>query len=160
MKKWGNVMNKVFLIGRITKDLELSHTQAGKANVSFILAVDKNLSRDKRKELEDAGRPTADFPRVVAWGYQAENLVRYCGRGSQVAIDGRIQTGSYEDRESGKTIYTTDIVADYIEFLSKSTQDESKDSRGTNTYQDNKDPSEGFFEDDFSEIEDDGRIPF
>lgn len=153
-------MNKVFIIGRITKDLELRHTQAGKANVSFSLAVDKNLSRDKKKELEDAGRPTADFPRVVAWGFQAENLVRYCGRGSQVAIDGRIQTGSYEDRESGKMIYTTDVVADYIEFLSKSTQEGSKGGQDVNTYQSNNNSSEDFFEDDFSEIEDDGRIPF
>ena len=153
-------MNKVLLIGRITKDLELRHTQAGKANVSFSLAVDKNLSRDKKRELEDAGRPTADFPRVVAWGYQAENLVRYCGRGSQVAIDGRIQTGSYEDRESGKKIYTTDVVADNIEFLSKSTQGESESNSGVNTSRGNKNQNDDFFEDDFSEIEDDGRIPF
>nr|WP_072537057.1 single-stranded DNA-binding protein [Anaerococcus mediterraneensis] len=153
-------MNKVFLIGRITNDLELSHTKAGKANVSFSLAVDKNLSRDKRKELEDAGRPTADFPRIVAWGYQAENLVRYCGRGSQVAIDGRIQTGSYEDKESGKMIYTTDIIADYVEFLSKSTQEGSKGGQDVNTYQNNNNSDEDFFEDDFSEIEDDQRIPF
>ncbi len=152
-------MNKVFIIGRITKDLDLKHTQTGKATVSFSLAVDKNLSRDKKKELEDAGRPTADFPRVVAWGYQAENLVRYCGRGSQVAIDGRIQTGSYEDRD-GKMIYTTDIVADYVEFLSKSNQDESKGNKRSTTYQNNNNSDEGFFEDDFSEIEDDGRIPF
>ena len=153
-------MNKVFIIGRIVKDLELRHTQAGKANVSFSLAVDKNLSKDKRKELEDAGRPTADFPRVVAWGFQAENLVRYCGKGSKVAIDGRIQTGSYEDRETGKIIYTTDVVADNIEFLSKSTQEGSKGSDSVNTYQSNNNSSEDFFEDDFSEIQDDERIPF
>lgn len=152
-------MNKCCIIGRITRDLELRHTQSGIANVSFSLAVDKGLSRQKREEFEAQGRPTADFPRVVVWGQMAENLARYCGKGSQIGVVGRIETGSYEDKD-GKTVYTTDIVAENVEFLSKSTQDESKDSRGVNTYQNNSNSSGGFFEDDFSEIEDDGRIPF
>ncbi len=153
-------MNKAVLIGRLTKDPELRYTQAGQAVTQFTLAVDKNLSREKRQEMEAQGRPTADFPRVVVWGQMAENLARYCGKGSQIAVVGRIETGSYQDKETGKTIYTTDIVAENVEFLSKSTQDESKVSRGTNTYQNNSDGSDGFFEDDFSEIEDDGRLPF
>ena len=152
-------MNKICIVGRVTRDLELRHTQSGIANVSFSLAVDKGLSRQKREEFEAQGRPTADFPRIVVWGQMAENLARYCGKGSQIAVVGRIETGSYEDKD-GKTIYTTDIVAENVEFLSKSTQDESKGSRGTNTYQDNNNSSDGFFEDDFSEIQDDHRIPF
>ena len=152
-------MNKVCIVGHVTRDLELRHTQSGIANVSFSLAVDKGLSRQKREEFEAQGRPTADFPRIVVWGQMAENLARYCGKGSQIAVVGRIETGSYEDKD-GKTIYTTDIVAESVEFLSKSTQDESKGSRGTNTYQDNNNSSDGFFEDDFSEIQDDHRIPF
>lgn len=153
-------MNKVILIGRLVRDPELRYTQSNQAVCTFTLAVDKKLSREKREEAEAAGRPTADFPRIIVWGKMGENVSRYLFKGSQCAIEGRIQTGSYEDRETGKTIYTTDIVADNVEFLSKSTQGERKDSRGTNTYQNNNNSSDGFFEDDFSEIQDDGRIPF
>mgnify|MGYP000851228064 FL=1 len=152
-------MNKCCIVGRVTRDLELRHTQSGIANVSFSLAVDKGLSRQKREEFEAQSRPTADFPRVVVWGQMAENLARYCGKGSQIAVVGRIETGSYEDKD-GKTIYTTDIVAENVEFLSKSTQDESKSNSGVNTNRGNQNQSDGFFEDDFSEIEDDGRLPF
>ena len=153
------MLNKVTLIGRITRDLELRRTQSGIANVSFSLAVDKGLSRQKREEFEAQNRPTADFPRVVVWGQMAENLARYCGKGSQIAVVGRIETGSYEDKD-GKMVYTTDIVAENVEFLSKSTQDESKSNSGINTNRGNQNQSDGFFEDDFSEIEDDGRLPF
>ena len=152
-------MNKCCIVGNVTRDLELRHTQSGIANVSFSLAVDKGLSRQKREEFEAQGRPTADFPRVVVWGQMAENLARYCGKGSQIAVVGRIETGRYEDKD-GKTVYTTDIVAENVEFLSKSTQDESKSNSGVNTHRGNQNQSDGFFEDDFSEIEDDGRLPF
>ena len=152
-------MNKICITGRITRDLELRQTQSGIANVSFSLAVDKGLSRQKREEFEAQNRPTADFPRVVVWGQMAENLARYCGKGSQIAVVGRIETGSYEDKD-GKTIYTTDIVAENVEFLSRLTQDESKSTSGVNTPRGNQNHSEGFFEDDFSEIQDDNRIPF
>ena len=152
-------MNKVCITGRITRDLELRQTQSGIANVSFSLAVDKGLSRQKREEFEAQGRPTADFPRIVVWGQMAENLARYCGKGSQIGVVGRIETGSYEDKD-GKTIYTTDIVAENVEFLSKSTQEESKSSSGVNTRQGNQNRSNDFFEDDFSEIQDDNRVPF
>ncbi|WP_296113042.1 single-stranded DNA-binding protein [uncultured Anaerococcus sp.] len=153
-------MNKVILIGRLTRDPELRYTQANTAVCSFTLAVDKKLSREKREEAEAAGRPTADFPRIIVWGKMAENASRYLFKGKQCAIEGRIQTGSYQDKETGKTIYTTDIVAENVEFLSKSTQDGRNDSRGTNTRQDNNNASEDFFEDDFTEINDGGNIPF
>ena len=153
-------MNKVILIGRLTRDPELRYTQANTAVCTFSLAVDKKLSREKREEAEAAGRPTADFPRIIVWGKMAENASRYLFKGSQCAVEGRIQTGSYQDRESGKTIYTTDIIADNVEFLSKLTQEESKSNSSVNTHQGNKNQSDGFFEDDFSEIEDSGRIPF
>lgn len=153
-------MNKVILIGWLTRDPELRYTQSNQAVCSFTLAVDKKLSREKREEAEAAGRPTADFPRIIVWGKQGENASRYLFKGSQCAVEGRIQTGSYQDRESGKTIYTTDIIADNVEFLSKPTQDESKRNSGVNTNRGNKNQNEEFFEDDFSEIQDDGRIPF
>lgn len=153
-------MNKVLLVGRLVRDPELKYTQSNQAVCTFTLAIDKKLSREKREEAEAAGRPTADFPRVIVWGKMGENASRYLFKGSQCAIEGRIQTGSYQDRETGKTVYTTDIIADNVEFLSKSMQEERKDSKGTNTRQGNNNSSDGFFEDDFSEIQDDERIPF
>lgn len=153
-------MNKVILIGRLTRDPELRYTQSNQAVCTFTLAVDKKLSREKREEAEAAGRPTADFPRIIVWGKMGENASRYLFKGSQCAVEGRIQTGSYQDSESGKTVYTTDIVAENVEFLSRLSQDESKSNSGVNTNRGNKNQSDGFFEDDFSEIQDDGRIPF
>ena len=160
MKKWGNVMNKVILIGRLVRDPELKYTQSNQAVCTFTLAVDKKLSREKREEAEAAGRPTADFPRIIVWGKAGENASRYLFKGSQCAVEGRIQTGSYQDKESGKTVYTTDIIAENVEFLSKSTQEGRKDGKRSTTYHYNDNTSDTFFEDDFSEIQDDGRIPF
>lgn len=153
-------MNKVILIGRLTRDPELRYTQSNQAVCTFTLAVDKKLSREKREEAEAAGRPTADFPRIIVWGKMAENASRYLFKGSQCAVEGRIQTGSYQDSETGKTVYTTDIIADSVEFLSRLTQDGSKSNLGVNTNQGNKNQSDGFYEDDFKEIQDDQRIPF
>lgn len=152
-------MNKVILIGRLVRDPELKYTQSNQAVCNFTLAVDKNLRKDKREEAEAAGRPTADFPRVIVWGKMAENASRYLFKGSQCAVDGRIQTGSYQDKD-GKTVYTTDVIADRVEFLARANQEKRNDGGGTNAYQNNSGSSEEFFDDDFREIEDDGRIPF
>lgn len=163
-------MNSVNIIGRLVRDPELRYTQSQQAVCTFTLAVDKGLSRDKREELESAGKPTADFPRIMVWGKQAENVSRYLSKGSQCGVIGRIQTGSYQDRETGKTIYTTDIIADRVEFLNSQNNAQNNagatkeqnarnyTSGGANSYtgQNNDD----FFEDDFQEIEDDGQIPF
>ena len=153
-------MNKVLLIGRLTRDPELRYTQSNQAVCSFTLALDRKMSRDKREEAEASNRPTADFPRVIVWGKMGENASRYLFKGSQCAVEGRIQTGSYQDRETGKTVYTTDIVADSVEFLSNSTQEGSKNNSGVNTSRGNQNQNNEFFEDDFSEIQDEGRIPF
>ena len=150
----------MILIGRLTRDPELRYTQSNTAVCTFTLAVDKKLSREKREEAEAAGRPTADFPRIIVWGKMGENASRYLFKGSQCAIEGRIQTGSYDDRETGKTVYTTDIIAENVEFLTRANEEKRNDGRGTNTYQNNNNSSGGFFEDDFSEIQDDERIPF
>lgn len=174
-------MNKVLLIGRLTRDPELRYTQANQAVCTFTLAVDKRLSRERREEAEAANRPTADFPRITVWGRQAENASRYLFKGSQCAVEGRIQTGSYQDRETGKTVYTTDVVAENVEFLG-SRSDNQRQSHGsfagdnqdvyqnnysqTNSYQNNQNQAsqdtsnDDFFDDDFTEIQDDGRIPF
>lgn len=102
-------MNNVVLIGRLVRDPELSYTPSTQTAVAhFTIAVDR-----PRRQGEDAG---ADFIRITVFGRQAETCDRYLAKGRQVAVQGRIQTGSYKNRE-GVTVYTTDIVADRVEFL-------------------------------------------
>ena len=104
-------MNNVILIGRLTKDTEMSITPSTQTAVTrFTLAVDR-----PRRQGEESG---ADFIRITVWGRQAETCDRYLHKGSQCAVMGRIQTGSYKNR-NGETVYTTDIVADRVEFLGK-----------------------------------------
>ena len=103
-------MNSVQLIGRLTKDPEVRYTSGRdqKAVATLTVAVDRPVRSGEDKK--------ADFPRVVVWGRQAENCEKYLTKGSQIGIIGRIQTGSYE--KDGRTIYTTDVVAQNVEFLS------------------------------------------
>lgn len=99
-------MNKVEMIGRLTKDVALSYTQNGKAVGRFTLAVPK-----KRKE------DGANFIQCKAWGQMAELIERYIKKGHQCAIVGHIDTGSYE--KDGHKIYTTEVVVDEVDFLEK-----------------------------------------
>ena len=123
-------MNNVVLIGRLTRDPELRYIpNSGAAVSTFTLAVDKNLSRDKKQEMEARNQPTADFIRIVAWGKTAELCANYLVKGRLVAIQGRIQTGSYDDKD-GKKVYTTDIIANNVEFLEWG---DSNPNRGSNT---------------------------
>ena len=108
-------MNNVILIGRNVREMDLKYLQNGTAVTRFTLAVDKNLSKDKKAELESKGENTADFINITAWGKQAEFVANYLGKGKKVAVQGRIQTGSYE--KDGQRIYTTDVVANNIEIL-------------------------------------------
>ena len=120
-------MNNVILIGRLARDPELSYTpQTQTAACRITLAVD----RPKK----DAG---ADFIRVTVWGNQAENCNRYLSKGRQCAVQGRIQTGSYTDR-NGNKVYTTDVVAERVEFIGSSGENSRSDGRNNangNTYQ-------------------------
>ncbi len=109
--------NVVVLIGRLTKDPSLRYIPGSGAAVStFTLAVDKGLSKDKKQEMEAKNQPTADFIRIVVWGKSAENCANYLAKGRLVGVQGRINTGSYEDKD-GKRVYTTDVVANQVEFL-------------------------------------------
>ena len=108
-------MNSVILIGRLARDPELSYTaNTQTAMCRFTIAVDR-----PRRQGEDQG---ADFIRITVWGRQAETCDRYLSKGRQVAVMGRIQTGSYKNRE-GVTVYTTDVVADRVEFLGEGRRD-------------------------------------
>ena len=110
-------MNNVNLIGRLTRDPELRYTaKQGIAIARFTVAVDRGLSKDKRAEEEEEGRPTADFIGCICWGKTAENIGRYFSKGSLIAISGRIQTGSYEAQD-GTRRYTTDVAVERFYFV-------------------------------------------
>lgn len=102
-------MNQAIIIGRLTADPEVRYTQSQMAVATFTVAI----SRGKDKDGKDKG---ADFPKIIVLGKQAENCERYLEKGRLVGIQGRIQTGSYENKE-GKKVYTTEVVADRVEFL-------------------------------------------
>ena len=95
-------MNSVILTGRLTKDPETANGRC-----SFTIAIDRMVNGEKK----------TDFPRVTTFGKSAENCSRYLNKGKLVGVQGRIQTGSYQ--KDGATIYTTDIIAERVEFLSK-----------------------------------------
>ena len=118
-------MNSVVLIGRLTRDPELNYNQNQMPICRVTLAVD----RPRRQNAEQA----ADFIRVTVFDKQAENCSRYLSKGRQVAVHGRIQTGSYKNRD-GQTVYTTDVVADRVEFLGAGQSDNSRyDGRSDNS---------------------------
>ena len=101
-------MSSVVLIGRLTRDPEVRYTESQLAVARFSIAINRVPGRDG----QDRG---ADFPNIVVFGKQAENCERFLTKGRQVAIQGHIQTGSYE--KDGRKVYTTDVVADRVEFL-------------------------------------------
>lgn len=103
-------MNSVVLIGRLTRDPEVRYTggQNNMAVATFSVAIDRPVKQGQEKK--------ADFPRVTAFGRQAENCEKFLAKGRLVGVQGRIQTGSYTNKE-GRTVYTTDVVADRVEFL-------------------------------------------
>ena len=103
-------MNKVILIGRLTRDPELRTTPSGIATTSFSLAVDRNFVN------QQTGQREADFINCVAWRKQAENISRYCFKGTQVAVEGRIQTRNY-DAQDGTKRYVTEVICDNVTFL-------------------------------------------
>mgnify|MGYP001194410659 FL=1 len=110
-------MNNCVLIGRMTRDADLRYLPGTGAPVAnFSIAVDKELNKDKRAELEAAGKPTADFINIVAWGRTAEAVANYTGKGLKIAVQGRIQSRSWV-ADDGDRRYATEVVADRVEFL-------------------------------------------
>ena len=116
-------MNKVVLIGRLTKDPETR--QAGETTVTrFYIAVDRKYKHE--------GGQAADFPSIVAFGKTAEFISKYFKQGMKIALEGRIQTGSYE--KDGIKHYTTDIIAEAVEFAeSKRAEDDTLQPAPTNS---------------------------
>ena len=142
-------MNNVSLVGRLVRDLELRYTQNGVAFARLTVAVDKTLSKEKRQELQNAGKPTANFVPCVVWGKLAENMANYTGKGSLVAIGGEIETGSFQDKE-GRTVYTTEVRVSNVQFLESGKRNDNQGQANQNnmnneqTYQEET-GDEGFF---------------
>ena len=103
-------MNKVLLVGRLTRDPELRTTPSGMAVTRFTLAVSQNFTNRN-------GERGADFINCSAWGRQADNISKYCRKGTLVSAEGRIKTSSYEGQD-GNRRYTTEVVCDTVNFLS------------------------------------------
>lgn len=113
-------MNKVNLVGRLTRDPEVKNTTTGKAVATFTLAVDR---RFKNKD----GQKEADFIPLVVWGKQAEFVGQYLSMGSQIGLSGRLQVRSY-DGQDGQRRYVTEVVADEVYFIST----KRKENNGSN----------------------------
>lgn len=110
-------MNSVNLIGRIVRDPEVRYSNE-KAVAKFTIAIDRKAK---------TGEQSADFPSIICFGKTAELVEKYMRKGRLIGIIGRLRTGSYEDKD-GKKIYTTDVIADSVEFLDKAPEQESKQS--------------------------------
>jgi single-strand DNA-binding protein len=102
------MLNRVILIGRLTKDPELRYTPAGVAVTQFTLACDRPVSAGKEKE--------ADFINIVTWRQTAEACANYLKKGRLAAVEGRIQVRNYDNNE-GKKVYVTEVIADNVRFL-------------------------------------------
>ena len=103
------MINRVVLIGRLTKDPELRRTAQGDAVTSFTLAVNRNFTSSD-------GQQQADFINCVVWKKSAENVEKYCSKGSLVGVEGRIQTRSY-DNSQGQKVYVVEVICDSVQFL-------------------------------------------
>jgi single-strand DNA-binding protein len=101
-------MNKVFLIGRLSRDPELRHTTSGTAVCQINVAISRPVAQGTE--------PQTDFINVVVWNKQAENVAKYLAKGRQIAVEGRIQTRNYDNNE-GKRTYVTEVIASNVEFL-------------------------------------------
>jgi len=103
------MINRVVLVGRLTRDPELKYTTNNIANLRFTVAVNRQFSNQN-------GERQADFIGCVAWRAQAENMAKFLKKGSLIGVEGRIETGSYQGQD-GQMRYTTDVIADSVQFL-------------------------------------------
>ncbi len=118
-------MNQVILIGRMTKDPELRRTNNGESVTSFTLAVNRGY--------QSADGVEADFISCIVWGKRAENVEKYCSKGSQVAVNGNIRTRSY-DNQQGQKIYVTEVICNNVEFLNTKKEQTNENVSQNNFY--------------------------
>lgn len=144
-------MNNVVLIGRLTRDPEVRYiSENTMAVATFTIAIDRFGGKEKK----------TDFPRITVFGKSAENCERFLKKGRLVGIQGRIQTGSYQNKD-GATVYTTDVVADRVEFLEWGDKGGNPNSNADFGFE--KNDSKGApagIPDGFQAIDDDDDIPF
>ena len=138
-------MNKVILMGRLTKDPELRYTNVNNTAVcSFSLAVDRRFSRQGEEK-------QADFFPIVAWDKQAEFSSKYFTKGLKVVVVGRLQTRTWDDNE-GKKHYVTEVVAEELHFAESK---KSQEFGGVKPAEAASEPSDGFYP-----VDDDDQLPF
>lgn len=113
-------MNKVVLIGRLTRDPDLRYPSTNVPVANFTIAVNRPFENQN-------GERVADFINIIVWRKQAENVKKYIGKGSLVAVEGRIQTRNYEGQD-GKRVYVTEVVADSVQFLESKGQSQNRNS--------------------------------
>lgn len=151
-------MNKVILIGRLARDPEMRTTSSGISMTRFTIAVSRPFNTPD-------GNSQTDFISCITWRRQAENVAKYCSKGSQVAVEGRIQVGSY-DAQDGTKRYTTDVVCDNVTFLgSKATNSNFSNDNYNNTTDSSEIPTTDISEDPFKDFGDeialsDDDLPF
>lgn len=114
------MINRVVLVGGLTKDPDLRYTPSGVAVARFTLAVNRTFSNS-------SGEKEADFINCTVWRKQAENTANFLKKGSLAGVEGRIQTGSYEGQD-GKRVYTTEVVADSVQFLEPKSQSSQREN--------------------------------
>ena len=110
------MINNVVLVGRITKDLELRYTTSNKETTTFTVAINRAFKGQD-------GQTQADFISCVTFGKTAGNVCRYCGKGSMIGVEGRIQTRNYQNNQ-GNTVYVTEVIADRVQFLESKNQNQ------------------------------------
>ena len=140
------MLNKVLLMGRLTRDPEVRYTANNNTLVcSFSLAVGRSFKRE--------GQPDADFINIVAWGKTGEFCSKYFTKGQQVAVCGRLQTRNYDDKD-GKKVYVTEVIAEEAHFA-----DSKKDN--SNAFETGFNPTTPRSpEDGFMPVVDDTQLPF
>jgi single-strand DNA-binding protein len=117
------MINKVIIMGRITKDLEIRQSQSGTAVLRFTVAVDRPQKN---------GEKSTDFISCIAFGQTAEFIGRYFGKGRMIAIEGNIKTGSYQNK-NGETVYTTDVIVERTSFTGEPKNENNGGFSGGNT---------------------------
>jgi single-strand DNA-binding protein len=118
------MLNRVILIGRLTKDPELRYTPSGVAVTQFNLAVERPFTNQQ-------GEREADFINIVTWRQLAETVANYLRKGRLTAVEGRMQVRHYDNNE-GKRVYVTEVVADNVRFLESGNRDNNDQSGGGN----------------------------
>ncbi len=147
------MLNRVILIGRLTRDPELRYTPNGVAVATFTLAVDRNYTNQQ-------GQRETDFINIVTWRGLAENVANYLKKGRLAAVDGRMQTRNYENNE-GRKVYVTEIVAENVRFLESSNQSQSRPDQDSNNVRENDRGGNDPFSDESSPIDiSDDDLPF